>query len=282
VAIIGAGQVGTMIGLALRSRPSHGSDAGPAQVAVFDRDRAVAERSLARGSANRILPHLEDALTADAIVLAVPVPEIVKLIDEFGRRLPVGSLVIDTGSAKRVVVKAMRRSISEGVHAIGGHPMAGTERPGAEGASAKALAGAAFVLTPIRDDGAAVGRAAGLAEAAGARPVVMDAESHDRVVALTSHLPHVMAFALAGLAGDAAREGEPVAALASTGFSSAARLSRTDPEMVAAFLSANADEVRQALGRLMERLQALDAALDDEPRLKAMLAVAHAERGTHP
>lgn len=262
VAIVGAGQVGTMLGLALRA------SGAVREVTVFDRDADVAARSVARGAAHRASAALE--LDADVVVLALPVSGIVELIARHGAELRPGTLVIDTGSAKRAVVDAMRH-LDRGVHAIGGHPLAGTERPGPDGAEPGALHGATFALCPVRDDPEALRRARDLVAAIGARPLVLDAESHDRVVARTSALPHLLAFALARATVPLAAD---VTALASSGYRGATRLAHSDPRMVAAFLAANAAETRLAVSELRRALDELVACLDDESALGAKLSEA--------
>lgn len=259
IAIVGAGQVGTMLGLALRA-------AGAArEISAFDRDQEVAARSVALGAAHRVAERLE--LDADAIVLALPVSAIVELLATHRADLRSGSLVIDTGSAKSRIVEAMR-ALPGQVHAIGGHPLAGTERAGPDGADPGALRGAAFALCPAREDAEALRLARQLVAACGARAVVMDAAEHDRIVARTSALPHLLAFALARTA---ARAGD-VSALSASGYASATRLAKSDPRMVAAFLSANGEETREAASELRRSLDELIACLDDEHALAAKLA----------
>lgn len=263
VAIVGAGQVGTMLGVRLRSA---GPEAGIAEVALVDRTPSAAETSLARGAGDRVLPSLEAALDADTLVIAVPVPEIVRVLEEVGPRLRPGSFVIDTGSAKAAVAAAMRRLPAE-VHAIGGHPIAGTERPGPDGADPDRVRGAPFALTPVRDDQEALARGLALVEAVGARPVVLDPGAHDRIVARSSHLPHVVAFALKAAAGPAVAGDE----LVGSGFRGATRLADSDPGMVAGFLSANAEEVRAALAELREAMDRLETGLAAGPAELARL-----------
>jgi prephenate dehydrogenase len=276
VAIVGAGQVGTMLGLALRAA---GPEAGVREVALFDVDASVADRSLARGAGDRTLAAAEEALHSETLVLAMPVPAIVEFVEKFGPAVRPGSLLIDTGSAKLTVVEAMRRAVPEGVHAIGGHPLAGTETPGPEGADPERLRVAPFVLTPVRADAEAMARARGLVAATGARAVEIDAGDHDRAVALTSHLPHLMSFALSLVAARAMGQPGFVAGLASTGFAGATRLAASDPRMVAGFLRANADEVRGALKEFEATLAELGAALDgDEDDLAGLLAQARSGR----
>ncbi|MFN2589281.1 MAG: prephenate dehydrogenase [Actinomycetota bacterium] len=265
LALYGVGQVGTMIGLAARSRGF------ARQIVVADPDGDALAASRARGlRPDGYVGPDAGQVDADVIVLAAPVPRIVELVERIGPRLRSEQLLIDTGGAKSVVVEAMR-SIPADSHAIGGHPMAGTEIPGAAGARPEALQGAPFVLTPARDDDVALRRARRFVEALGARPVIASAEEHDRIVARTSHLPHVAAF---GLAAVAAAVGPParVAQLSGSGFRGATRLAASDPKMVAAFLSANRAEVRAAIDQLLTVVRGLDRTLNDPDALAAMLA----------
>ncbi len=260
VGIVGAGQVGTMLGLALR-------EAG-AEVLLADIDGEVVDRSLELGAGHRSV-EVRDVVDAETVILAVPVPAIVSLVEEIGPWCRPGSMLIDTGSTKRAVVEAMRRHVPDEVQAIGGHPMAGTERPGPDGARTDALLGAAFALTPVREDPAVLRRAEDLVRSLGSHPVVLDAETHDLVVARTSHLPHLVASALATAA--AGLPSEPAVALAATGFADTTRLAGSHPSMVAGFLAANADQVRAALADLRSELEEAQALLDHPARLAAWL-----------
>jgi prephenate dehydrogenase len=261
VAIVGAGQVGTMLGMALKWA---GARFGVDEILLLDPDPVALAASLERGAGQRAATDMADVLSADTIVLAIPVGEIVRWLDEFGARVRPETLVLDTGSSKRNVVEAMRRTVPPHAHAVGGHPVAGTERPGPVGADPSRLRGATFVLCPVRDDDAALARGRAVAEAVGAIAAEMDADAHDRVIARTSHLPHLAACALAIVTGDRVPdEGQTIRLLASTGFAGATRLVAGDPAMIAAFLHANREEVGRALSDLVEELGRLGRAIDD-------------------
>ena len=267
VGVVGAGQVGTMLGLALRRAPGR---AGVEEVALFDRDRSAARASLARGAGDRVVRALEEAFDADVVILALPVPAIVSTLESHGARLGRGQLLLDTGSAKGAVVDAMRAHVPGRAHVLGGHPLVGTAVAGAEGARPELLDGAMFVLTPVRDDAEALTRGRALVGAIGSRAVEMDATTHDRVMARTSHLAHVAAFALAavGRRRGAAEE------LVSSGYLGATRLAGSDPRMVAGFLSANASDVRAAISELVEELVEMRSLLaGDADDLAAQLEI---------
>ena len=265
VAIVGTGQTGTALGLAL-VRSGAVSD-----VALFDLDLATARRSLALGAGHRTVTRIEEAFAADAVILAVPVSEIVALLDAHAGSLRPGTLVLDVGSTKRAVVEAMRRRVDPSIHAIGGHPIAGTERPGPEGADPATLRDATFALCPVRDDPRALELASLIVAAAGAVPLVIDAEEHDRAIARSIALPHLLSFALEAAVRPASAR---YPALAGPGLRGATRLARSDPAMVAAFCSTNAPETRAAVAELRARLDTLVACLDDEDALARALAEA--------
>jgi prephenate dehydrogenase len=281
IAIVGTGQVGTMLGMALMAA-RHGSspeiDVG--QVTLVDERAGVAVESLARGAGDAVGAGAAEAFAeADTLILAVPVPAIVGLIDGLGPTAPAGALVIDTGSTKRPVVEAMRRSIPAAAHAVGGHPMAGTEVPGPAGADPERLRGATFALTPVRDDPAGIARARTLVEIVGARPYEVGADEHDRAVAMTSHLPHLLAFALSVAAERAAAaSGGGPSPLISSGFLGASRLAEGDPAATAGFLAANADQVVMAAARFHDAFDALIARIDEPHALERALADARAAR----
>ncbi len=268
VAIVGAGQVGTMVGLALR-------DGRAPDVALFDRDPAAAAASLARGAGDRLLAEPAAALAADTLVLALPVPDVLGFLRQYGGTVRPGTLVLDTASAKGMVVRAMRECLPAAVHAVGGHPMAGTEGAGPAAARPELLLDAAFVLTPVREDPAALAGARTFVRALGACPVEMDAGDHDATIARTSHLPHVAAFAVAAAAGQAATQPWFASGLAATGYRSTTRLAGSDPRMVASFLWANGAEVRAAVRELRDWLSRLESGLEAGPeRLAGLLAEA--------
>jgi prephenate dehydrogenase len=256
VAIVGAGQIGTMLGQALMD-----TGAGAAEVAVFDRDLEVARASVALGGAQLALERAELVLEADTVILAVPVDEIVRWLEEWGGMLRPGCLLLDTGSAKVQVVAAMRQYVPPLAHAVGGHPICGTETTGPAAARREALRGAIFALAPVRPDQVALDRAADLVSSLGSVPLQLSCEQHDRILARSSHLPHLLATALACVCLGADDDRQMVRAMVGPGFVGASRLAEASPEMVASFALANSMELSCALEEFGRELALLAEAL---------------------
>ena len=267
VVIVGAGQVGTMVGAALREAATA---CGISSIALYDSDWKVAEMSASLGGGDRVLRDPGAVLEADALVLAIPVGEIVAWLEEFGPRLGRGVLVLDTGSAKVEVVAAMAQFLPNFVRAVGGHPMVGSEASGPLAAVPGALRGAVFALCPCRSDEAALAAATQLVAACGARPLVVEATDHDRIVARTSHLPHLVASALAITAVGVGEDLALAQSLAGSGYLGTTRLAASDAQMVAAFTSSNRSQLELALRSFRAQLDRLEAALADGPRALAL------------
>lgn len=194
---------------------------------------------------------LEDLLPADVVVVATPLSEVVPTLRALAGRAG-RAVLMDVGSLKREVA-AFADAAPAAARIVGGHPMAGTTDRGLAAARADLFAGRPFFLVPTsRSDEGAMTIAGDVARAAGAIPTVVSAREHDRIVAVLSGLPLLVARALARVGADVADLGGP-------GFRDATRLAGTPPELADALLRGNATEVRAALVKLQ-------AALDDAER----------------
>lgn len=273
VCVVGAGQIGTSIGMALRASP-----AAPETVEVWDVDPARARDCAARGGADRALHAPEEVLGADFVVLAIPVSEVAHWVSTFGNSVGPQTLVIDTGSAKEVVVASMRAHSAAGKHCMGGHPICGNEGRGPQAADPRMLAGSAFVLTPVGDDSWALDRAVTLVRAVGARPLVLDATQHDEILAISSHLPHLLAAALLHLVPEDGPGESLWRDLLGPGFRGSTRLAASDPKMVASFLSANAGPLRRTLAEVQRELALLGDSLASEEAVRVRLESASRRR----
>lgn len=232
VGIAGCGLIGGSLALALRDGHA---------VRAFD----------PRGTGDIAgVDRLDDLLDADVVVVATPVRQIVPTLRALAAH---GSpaVLMDVGSLKREVA-VMAESAPAAARIVGGHPMAGGTDQGFAAATAELFRGRPFFLVPTaRSDERAMGLAGDVARATGGIPTVVSAGEHDRIVATLSGLPLLVARALARVGGD-------VSAFAGPGFRDATRLAATPPELADALLNGNADEVRKALAKLRDALDAVE------------------------
>jgi cyclohexadieny/prephenate dehydrogenase len=261
MAVIGCGLIGSSVIRAARAGAAVGA------VAVADSSPAVLERVRALGLADELAAEAAEAVSgADLVVLAVPPLAIGKIAGEIASALKPGAVVTDVGSVKTVVAEAFAASLPAAVFAIPGHPIAGTEESGPDAGYATLFANRWTILTPQarRDDAylAAVARLTAFWEAMGANVEVMDERHHDLVLAVTSHLPHLIAYNIVGTAADLEQvtRGE-VIKYSAGGFRDFTRIAASDPIMWRDVFLANKDAVLEILGRFTEDLQALSRAI---------------------
>jgi prephenate dehydrogenase len=247
VHVVGTGLVGTSAGLALR--------AAGAEVTLADRDARALALAADLGAGTAEFPEREP----DVVLVAVPPNSAAEVVHAMSR-LFLGSTLSDVTSVKsHVQVDVQSRLGSEAHRFVGGHPMAGRERSGPEAARADLFEGRAWVVTPSPDaEPGRVSSVVAVAAACGAVPVVMDAATHDRVVAVVSHLPQVAASLVAARLLDC----DPQAlALAGAGVRDVTRLAASDPELWVQILSSNAEAVADVLGELATDLARARGAL---------------------
>ncbi len=249
VAVIGLGQIGGSIGLALRGR-------GWLRTG-FDIDPATRTAARAGGAIDETAPDVVAACArADLAVIAVPMDAMPGAISAAARALPRGAALLDTGSARAPLQASLAAAAAGGIAAVGGHPLAGSEGRGFEAARAGLFRDAPFVLLPAAEEVPPIVRA--LLSDIGAVETTVDAEAHDRALARTSHLPYLLSGAIAALGAAAATSG-----LAGPGFRDMTRLARSDPGMAGAYCRANASEVAAAWAELRVAMDARVAALTD-------------------
>jgi len=249
-------------------------------VGVARRPETVRE-ALAVGAAQRATTDLAEGIAgADVIVLATPVRTILRQIRQLAA-LPLGPcLVLDLGSTKGEIVSAME-ALPGQVQPVGAHPMCGKETTGLAVAEPTLYHGAPWVLVPLpRTLPPALALARELAEAAGARPLVLDAARHDRLVAAISHLPYALAVALVLAAAEIGAEDSTVWELAASGFRDTSRLAASDVSMMLDILLTNRTAVGDALRRASAQLGRLAdlIAAGDEESLRVQLRAAYDQR----
>lgn len=266
ITIIGSGLVGGSIALALKRRRQN------CTVACID----LAERLPAiqdAGVADRIgtMQDLETFLPGSSIViLATPVQTIPDNLDSIRPYLKEGTIVTDVGSTKKSIMMEARKLLPPGVHFIGGHPMAGSEHSGVEASDPLLFLDRVYVLCPYPDTPPeALLVLMELAESLQALPVTIDPDEHDRIMAMISHLPHILSVALmhAALSGDA--EHGMLDRMAGRGFLDMTRLSASDYKIWDGILETNRDGIAQALARFKASLSLVSGLVSDQEAVLA-------------
>jgi prephenate dehydrogenase len=253
IAILGVGLIGGSVGLAARGRAG-------AEVVGYDKDAEVLEAALGRDAINRRAGAVGDALAgAEACFLCAPMPELPRLLSAALEAAPADCVITDVGSTKRSVVGS-----SEDERLVGGHPVAGAESSGVENAREDLFDGAAWYLTPgPRSSGLLYERLHHLIAQLGARPVAIDAETHDRLLATVSHLPHVLANVLVSqAAGALRREDEPLPQVGPS-FRDATRVAGSSTAIWSGIYTSNAEAIATEIERAIDRLRDVAVSLRD-------------------
>ncbi|MBM4270163.1 MAG: prephenate dehydrogenase, partial [Deltaproteobacteria bacterium] len=276
--IVGVGLIGGSLGLVARREKL------AEEIVGVGRSQENLDTALARGILDRASTDASVLDGADLVVLATPIGSLARMAGEIAPRLAPGAIVTDVGSVKSGVVESCTAALGARARFVGGHPIAGTETSGAQAARIDLFAGARCVLTPnATTDREALAGVRGLWESAGMDVVEMSAEEHDRILALTSHLPHVAAFALALATRDAREAGgaDPLA-FAGPSFRDMTRVASSSPEMWRDILLANAASVGHGLERFGARLEELGRAVreGDPDALRSLLEDSRALRRT--
>jgi len=257
IAVIGLGLLGGSVGLAIKAHLPGATTTG------YDADPATRVRATERGLVDQVCDTAADAVKdAELVVLCVPVGAMAAAAQELAGALPADALVSDVGSSKQSVAKALAE-VLPGHAIIPAHPVAGTERSGPDAGFASLFQQRWCILTPPEHaDPAKLAALSAFWEALGARVEVMDAAHHDLVLAVTSHLPHLIAYTIVGTASDleGVTEGE-VIKYSAGGFRDFTRIAASDPTMWRDVFLANKDAVLEMLQRFTEDLTALQRAI---------------------
>ena len=260
VSVVGVGLIGGSFALALRKAGFPGKIIGVSSAETVS-------AALELGVIDEALPLREAAGQSDLIYLAQPIERILSTLDDIDAYVRPGALITDAGSTKTAIVERARK-ISR-ARFVGGHPMAGKQTRGVAEAEPDLFCGRPYVLTS-RD-----AELEAWVEKIGARLVFLDAEEHDRLVALTSHLPQLISTALAGVIGDE-RGAAQVAGPAAIDLT---RLAMSPYEIWRDIFATNATAIDAALGRFIDRLEALRVELRSSRIEQEFLSAAAAARG---
>ncbi|MGL4239792.1 MAG: prephenate/arogenate dehydrogenase family protein [Beijerinckiaceae bacterium] len=257
IALVGMGLIGSSIARAARERGAVGS------IAAIDASEAVAARVRELGISDTVSTDLAAAKGADLIVLCLPVGANAAVAEKLAPHLKPGAVVSDVGSVKGAVVKAVAPHLPANVHFVPAHPVAGTEHSGPDAGFAALFDGKWSILTP--PDGtepAAVARVRAFWEALGSRVEEMTPEHHDLVLAVTSHIPHLIAYNIVGTADDLEQVTQSeVIKFSAGGFRDFTRIAASDPTMWRDVFLHNREAVLEVLGRFQEDLFYLQRAI---------------------
>ncbi|MEM6828393.1 MAG: prephenate/arogenate dehydrogenase family protein [Pseudomonadota bacterium] len=257
VAIIGLGLLGGSIGLAIAERAPEITTTG------YDRDPDVRAAAQARGLVNEVCESAANAVAqADLVILCVPVGAMEAAARALDPHLPKDAIISDVGSSKKCVIEALGAALPERI-VIPAHPVAGTEESGPEAGFASLFAGRWCILTPPPEANPdAVAALSEFWSKLGARVEIMDADHHDLVLAVTSHIPHLIAFTIVGTASDLEEvTRSEVIKYSAGGFRDFTRIAASDPVMWRDVFLNNKGAVLEMLGRFSEDLTALQRAI---------------------
>ncbi len=249
IAVLGVGLIGGSIGLAARRRLE-------AEVAGFDPNAANLALAVELGALDAPATSVADAVVdADVVFCAAPVGALRELVTEALAASGAGTVVTDVGSTKRALIEGLPAQ-ADGSRFIGGHPLAGAETAGVENARAELLEGARWYLTPTeRSSGLLYDRLQRTVADLGARPQAIDAETHDRVMATVSHLPHVLANVLVREAAAALSEESERLPEVGTSFRDTTRVAGANPTIWRDIFATNRDAVAAEIDSVGERLR---------------------------
>jgi prephenate dehydrogenase len=254
LAILGTGLIGASVALAAKRD-------GATRVTGYDPDPSTLETAVERGAVDDAAASTEEALAgADLAVVAAPVAQLTSQVVAALQAAPESCTVTDVGSTKESVCAAAAGS----PRFIGGHPVCGSEARGPENASANLFEGATWFLSPLPEtDPERYRLVHGFVAGLGATPVAVDPRAHDRLVSLTSHLPHALANLLVNQAGATRVEGHEPLAAAGGSLRDMTRVAGANPRIWVDIFLDNAEAVREALAEHRRRIEQVESALEE-------------------
>ena len=258
LALIGVGLIGSSIARAARAEGVVRS------IVATARSGATRRRVAELGIADQVTETNAAAVAgADLVIVCVPVGQCGAVAAEIGAHLKAGATVSDVGSVKSSVIKDMGPHLPAGIHFVPAHPVAGTEHSGPDAGFAELFVNRWCILTPPEGaDTDAVERLAAFWRALGANVETMSAEHHDLVLAITSHVPHLIAYSIVGTADDLQTvTRSEVMKFSAGGFRDFTRIAASDPTMWRDVFLHNKDAVLEVLGRVNEDVSALARAI---------------------
>ena len=258
VALIGIGLIGSSLARVIKR------DRQAGHIVASARTQATLDKAIELGIADSVTTDPAEAADgADLVVICAPVGAYAAIAEAIGPRLKPGAIVSDVGSVKQAAIEAIAPHLPPGVHLVPGHPIAGTENSGPEAGFETLFEGRWMLLTPpAGTDAAAIERVAELWRSTGSMIDILDAAHHDHVLAITSHIPHLIAYTIVGTATDLEDHlKSEVIKYSASGFRDFTRIAASDPVMWRDVFLNNRDAVLEMLGRFSEDLTGLQRAI---------------------
>jgi cyclohexadieny/prephenate dehydrogenase len=261
ITLIGSGLIGSSIARVVKLHNLAG------EITVVARSQSTLDTMADLGLTDKTTLDLVEAVkNADLIILCTPLGTYKSIAKAIGSSLKSGAIISDVGSCKNIMFTDVGPYLSDKVHMVPGHPIAGTEHSGPKAGTADLFKNRWCILTP--GPGAnitAVNRVAELWRQIGTDVEIMDANHHDQVLALTSHLPHLIAYTIVGTATDLEDDlKKEVLKYSASGFRDFTRIASSDPIMWRDIFLKNKDAVLNVLGRFTEDLISLQSAIQQE------------------
>ncbi|NQV44664.1 MAG: prephenate/arogenate dehydrogenase family protein [Rhodospirillales bacterium] len=258
VAFIGIGLIGSSLARVMRR------DGLAGHITVTARTQDTLDKVVELGLADHVtVDPVEAVVDADLVMICTPLGAYASVAKTIGPHIKPGAIVSDVGSAKKCVFRDVAPHLAAGVHLVPGHPVAGTEHSGPESGFAELFKDRFCIITPAPDaDQDIVGKITELWRTAGMNVEIMDADHHDKVLAITSHLPHLIAYTIVDTAsqlGDDLKQ--EIFKYSASGFRDFTRIAASDPVMWRDIFIENSDAVLEMLGRFDEDLTTLKRAV---------------------
>ncbi|WP_353644515.1 prephenate/arogenate dehydrogenase family protein [Mesorhizobium sp. WSM2239] len=258
IALVGIGLIGSSLARVIRREKLAG------HIAISTRSTATLKRAKELGLGHSYTTDAAEAVRdADLVIISVPVGSSGEVAAQIAPALKAGAIVTDVGSTKRSVIAQIEPHMPANVHFIPGHPLAGTEKSGPDAGFADLFENRWCIFTPLPGtDAAALGKLSEFWRRCGSNIDTMDPEHHDMVLAIVSHLPHIIAYNIVGTADDLeAVTKTEVIKYSASGFRDFTRLAASDPTMWRDVCLHNKDAILEMLARFSEDLASLQRAI---------------------
>lgn len=273
ISILGLGLIGGSLGLALKKYKEN------LQVTGYSRRPETITLALEKGAIDIPAANLKEAVAqARLIIIATPILTIKTILKEMASFVSESTIVTDTGSTKVAVMEWAGDYLPRSVRFVGGHPMAGKEKSGIEFAEADLFRNCVYCLTPTpQTDGEALDYLKRLVSGIKSRPLIIEAQKHDRFVAAISHLPFLLSVALMDLCANDPAWTE-IAPLASSGFRDMTRLASGDPVMYKDICASNSREISTCVREFLKELEGMKFLLNKPDELEKLFQSARQAR----